>query len=131
MITPMITRAAGFPRGSTTPTIRTISLPILLLLGGLGLTSAQKPAVHPIPAPAMKEFVPASLPAEPGLQCKLYATGTVPEKGIPVSTDHDGFARFYAVRATTSDTVQRLKLDCTNSDGKAYAYTVDLTAEET
>ena len=46
-------------------------------------------------------------------------------------TDDDGYARFHAVRATASDAVQRLALDCTDSAGKSYSYSVDLTSDDT
>jgi hypothetical protein len=89
------------------------------------------PTGHPIPSAPKKSFVPASFSAMPDLQCKLYPEGGTASKGLTVFTDDDGYARFHAVRATANDAVQRLALDCANSAGKSYSYSVDLTADDT
>ena len=94
-------------------------------------THASAPLVHPIPSAPKKSFVPASFSALPELQCKLYPEGSDSSKGLTVFTDDDGYARFHAVRATASDAVQRLALNCTDSAGKSHSYSVDLTADET
>jgi hypothetical protein len=92
---------------------------------------SSRPLVHPIPTAAKNSFSPASFSALPGLECKLYPAGGTPSKGLTVFTDDDGYARFHAVRATAGDPQQRLALDCTNSAGKSYSYSVDLTADDT
>ena len=78
-----------------------------------------------------KSYVPASVHALPGLQCKLYPTGSDPSSGLPVFTDDDGYARFHAVPASAGDEVNMLTLDCTDSAGKTYSYSVDLMSEDT
>jgi hypothetical protein len=108
---------------------------VALALAGITLNAqthpSRMPTVHPIPSAPTKVFVPASFSALPELQCKLYPGGSDASRGLSVFTDDDGYARFHAVRATASDAVQRLALDCTNSAGKSYSYSVDLTADET
>jgi hypothetical protein len=89
------------------------------------------PAIHPIPSAPKKSYTPASFLALPGLQCKLYAAEGSPSAAVTVFTDDDGYARFYAVRATASDAIQRLTMDCTDSAAKSYTYSVDLTADDT
>jgi len=86
---------------------------------------------HPIPGAPKKSYVPASFPAQPGLQCKIYSAGGAPSTAITVFTDDDGYARFHAVRATASDAAHGLNADCSNSAGNSYSYSVDLTAEDT
>jgi hypothetical protein len=76
-------------------------------------------------------FIPASIHALPGLQCKLHPAGSAPSAGVSVFTDDDGYARFHAVKTTASDAVQILKLDCTDSGGVARTYWVDLTSDIT
>jgi hypothetical protein len=90
------------------------------------------PTVPPsIPVAEKKAFVPASVLAAPGLQCKLYPFGGDPAKGINVFTDDDGYARFHAVRATAADTVRLLTLACEDQAGKVSTYSVDLTSNGT
>jgi hypothetical protein len=106
-----------------------------LVLAGINSNAqthpSRVPAVHPIPSAPTKVLVPASFSALPELQCKLYPAGSDASKALTVFTDDDGYARFHAVRATASDAVQRLALDCTNSAGKSYSYSVDLAADDT
>ena len=78
-----------------------------------------------------KSYLPASVPALPGLQCKVYPKGSDFSSGLAVFTDDDGYARFHAVRAAAGDVVRQLTLDCTDSAGKTYSYSVDLTSEDT
>jgi hypothetical protein len=107
---------------------------IILVLAGITVnaqTHSSAPLVHPIPTAPKKSYSPASFSAMPGLQCKLYPGGRAASKGLTVFTDDDGYARFHAVRATASDAIQRLALDCTDSAGKSYSYFVDLTSDET
>ncbi len=81
-------------------------------------------------APA-KTYTPASVQAQPGLTCQLYAAGSAPSARLTVFTDGDGYARFYAVRATAGEAVRQLNLDCTDGEGHVSLYTVDLTSDET
>jgi hypothetical protein len=87
--------------------------------------------VHPIPSASKKSYTPASAYASPGLQCKLYPTGSAPSAGLDVYTDDDGYARFHAVRAATGDAVHQLSMDCTDSMGHWSSYSVDLTSDDT
>ncbi len=113
-----------------------IPLVLLLCLGILYQPNAYAEAASDTVAAdssAVKNsYQPASILALPELQCKLYPTGGDPaSEGVPVYTDDDGYARFYAVRATTSGAVRSLILDCTDPAGKPSRYSVDLTAENT
>src|ERR1017187_7454458 len=87
--------------------------------------------VHPIPTALKKSYTPASVRALPGLQCRIYPTGSAPSLGLTVCTDDDGYARFHAVRAAAGDTVQRLTLDCTDLAGNFSSYSADLTSADT
>jgi hypothetical protein len=93
--------------------------------------TSSAPHAHAIPSAPRKTYTPASFLASPGLECKLYAAGRKASRGLNVFTDDDGYARFHAVRATASDAIQRLNLDCTDSTGKPYSYSVDLTSDDT
>jgi len=105
---------------------------LALAVPGFGQTEPRQSAVgHPIPSAPKKRYIPASFAALPELQCQLYPSGGTPSKGLTVYTDEDGYARFHAVRATAQDAVQSLALDCTDSAGKAYSYSVDLTSDDT
>jgi hypothetical protein len=86
---------------------------------------------HPIPSASRKGYEPASVRALAGLQCRLYAEGSDPSKGLTVFTDDDGYARFHAVRLTTADAVQRLTLDCKDSEGRSSTFSADLTSDQT
>ena len=87
--------------------------------------------VHPIPTAPKKSYTPASVRALPGLQCRIYPTGSAPSLGLTVFTDDDGYARFHAVRAAAGDAVQRLTLDCTDLAGNFSSYSADLTSADT
>ena len=50
---------------------------------------------------------------------------------FPLRPDADGVVRFLAVRPTLPTSVNRLTLDCTDSQGNANTYSVDLRSEET
>src|ERR1700686_3805668 len=68
--------------------------------------------VHPVPSAPKRSYTPASVKALPGLQCKLYTTGSDASTGIAVATNDDGYARFHAVRASAGDKVKELTMDC-------------------
>ncbi len=86
---------------------------------------------HPIPTAPKKSYEPASVRALPGLQCRLYGEGSDPSKGLRVFTDDDGYARFHAVRVSANDPVQRLTLDCNDSEARPSTFSVDLTSDQT
>jgi hypothetical protein len=67
----------------------------------------------------------------PGLQCELHPPGTPAANEIPLATDSDGYARFYAVRAGKGEAGQWLTLSCTNSSGMAFSYHVNLASADT
>lgn len=107
---------------------------VLMATGAFGQNQEKVNAtarVHPIPTAPKKSYAPASAYASPGLQCKLYPAGSLPSAGLEVSTDDDGYARFYAVRAAAGDTVRQLTMDCTDSVRNFSTYTVDLTSDDT
>jgi Tectonin domain len=87
--------------------------------------------IHPIPSAPKKSYTAASVYASPGLECKLYPTGSAPSTGLTVYTDDDGYARFHAVRAAAGDAVHQLNMDCTDSAGHSSSYSVDLTSNDT
>jgi len=80
---------------------------------------------------ATKSYEPASVRALPGLQCQLHTTGSATTQGVTVFTNGDGYARFYAVRATADDPARRLALNCKDPAGKTTSFTVDLASEDT
>jgi hypothetical protein len=99
-----------------------------LALGYTALFCANARAAGEAPAGS---YSAAAVHAAPDLQCTLYAAGSNVSTGIPVSTDDDGYARFYAVKPVTGGAVQRLTMDCKDAEGKASSYTVDLTSSDT
>jgi hypothetical protein len=106
---------------------QTMTRRYLAALGLLGLISATSGETM-----AASSYRAAAVLAKPGLQCNLAPeNGLSPSGAVAVSTDHDGFARFYAVRATPQDAVQRLTLSCKDASGAASSYSVDLTAAQT
>jgi hypothetical protein len=78
-----------------------------------------------------QKYGPASVRAMPGLQCELHPPGTPAAQGIPLATDIDGYARFYAVRVGKGEAGQWLTLSCTNSSGRAFSYPVNLASAAT
>jgi hypothetical protein len=101
------------------------------LLLGVAPAFGQAESAHAIASAPKKSFTPASFAAQPDLQCQVYPPGSKSSQGITVFTNDDGYARFHAVRATASDSVQRLAADCINSAGVSYSYSVDLTSADT
>jgi hypothetical protein len=85
---------------------------------------------HPIPSAPKKSFAPASIQALPGLQCKLYPTGSDASAGLVVFTDDDGYARFHPVRVAPRAAVQPLTMDCPDSHGSFSSYLAHLTAAQ-
>ena len=79
---------------------------------------------------AKLSFEAASVPAAPGLQCKLFPEGR-PTESVPVATDDDGYARFFAVKPSGQGAVTHLTLDCKDESGKTSSYVVDLSSSET
>jgi hypothetical protein len=103
-----------------------IYVALICSLASLGATSASAQE-----AGAKNKYEPASVRALPGLSCHVHAAGTASAKGIPVFTDDDGYARFYAKRAAQGDSVSQLTLDCKDSRGMTFSYLADLTSTET
>ncbi len=82
---------------------------------------------HATPAALKSSFNPASVLAQPGLKCQVYATGSDSAKALTIYTDDDGYARFHAVHGAGM-----LTLDCTDrATGKFSIYTADLTSDAT
>ena len=77
-------------------------------------------------------FEPASVAVPAGNTCALHAEGTSdPAHSIPVSGNADGVARFQVVRPTGPDSIERLALDCIDSNGASQTYPVDLRLDAT
>jgi hypothetical protein len=81
--------------------------------------------------PTVKKYEMASVRAMRGLRCELHSPGTPAAKGIPLATDSDGYARFYAVRAGAGEARQWLVLSCVNSAGSMFSYPVNLASAGT
>ena len=73
----------------------------------------------------------AAVRALPGLRCELHPPGSPAAKGIPLAAGSDGYARFYAVRASAGEADQWLVLSCVNSSGKLLSYPVNLASAGT
>jgi hypothetical protein len=73
----------------------------------------------------------AAVKAAPGLSCRLHPSAAPADTGIKVFTDHDGYARFMAVRSGADDATAAFTLACANAKGVASAYPVDLASEAT
>lgn len=78
-----------------------------------------------------KHYEPASVYTGPDLQCKLLTPGSAKSEPLSIVADHDGYARFHAVRSIGESDAKSLTLNCADEQGKATSIAVDLTAEET
>jgi hypothetical protein len=78
------------------------------------------------------QFEPASIAVPAGNDCILHPKDNQdPSQSLPLRSDADGVARFLAVRPAYPDSVEKLALDCIDSQGNANTYLVDLRSEET
>ena len=77
-------------------------------------------------------FEPAFADVPAGSNCIIHPEDNPdPSQSISVRPDADGVVRFLAVRPTLPNSVNRLSLDCTDSQGNANTYPIDLRSEET
>ena len=77
-------------------------------------------------------FEPASVEVPIGNNCVLHSEDNPdPSQSISFRPDADGVVRFLAVRPTLPNSVNRLALDCTDSQGNANTYPIDLRSEDT
>ena len=77
-------------------------------------------------------FEPASVVVPAGNTCVLHPEGNSdPAQSISVNAGADGVARFQVVRPTRPDSVDRLALGCTDSNGSSQTYSVDLRSDAT
>jgi hypothetical protein len=98
----------------------------------LVVSSVQFAAAQDTSAVSRPHFDPASVAVPAESRCMLHPEGNAaPNQSIHVSSDEDGVARFLAVRPTQPNSVDRLALDCMDSDGNSHTYSVDLRSEET
>jgi hypothetical protein len=104
-----------------------IPLAVALCLGILCAPNAHAQAS----SSATKSYEPVSVRALPGLQCQVHTAGSASAQSITVSTNADGYARFYAVRPTGEAAAKSLTLNCKDSAGKATSYTADLASDDT
>jgi predicted RNase H-related nuclease YkuK (DUF458 family) len=104
-----------------------VTIMILSLLGCCRDVFAQAPT--PVGRPQFEE---ASVAVPAGNRCMLHPEGNPDSnQSIHVNSDEDGVARFLAVRPTSPNSIDRLALDCTDSNGSSQTYSVDLRSEET
>src|SRR5260370_41630453 len=78
---------------------------------------AQSRNPHGTVAPSatkQRSMTPAAVKVRPGLFCKLYPKGGKPTEGLPIYTDDDGYARFYALRTQEASKNRYQILDCTD-----------------
>ena len=81
---------------------------------------------------AAARFESASIAVPVGSQCVIHPEGNNdPKESIAFGADADGVARFQAVRATQPGAVERLALDCTDANGNAQSYPMNLRSDET
>jgi hypothetical protein len=130
-------RVSGSSRPGATPRGARLAA-ILTVVGALGVAPSAgraQPVATPDPArhvEGARSYKAASVLAKPGLRCTVQPENSKDAAGrISVLTDHDGFARFSAVRATAADAVQRLTMSCADAAGKPSTYAVDLTSAAT
>jgi hypothetical protein len=78
------------------------------------------------------QFEPASVYVPAGNDCVLHPKDNpAPSQSIALRSDADGVVRFLAVRPNLPGSVDQLTLDCTDSQGNANTYSVDLRSEDT
>ncbi|MGA9867492.1 MAG: hypothetical protein WBQ75_13770 [Acetobacteraceae bacterium] len=82
-------------------------------------------------APGARKYVPATIHAEPGLQCRLSAPGGSAADSLPVFSDADGYIRFLAVRPASDAVARTLVIKCKDAAGKPVSYTVNLASAAT
>ena len=80
-------------------------------------------------------FIPLSVGRKKSLELTDCLIAKADEYGFVVNSPREahkrGVARFLAVRPTHPTSVDQLELDCTNSQGNATTYSVDLRSEDT
>ena len=80
----------------------------------------------------LPHFEAASVEVPVGSNCVLHAEENLDaSQSISLRPDADGVVRFLAVRPTLPTSVNRLALDCTDSQGNTNNYPIDLRSEET
>jgi hypothetical protein len=96
------------------------------------VSSVRVAVAQAAPEVSRPHFEPASVAVPAGNRCKIHPeSGADSNQSIHVSSDDDGVARFLAVRPTQPNSVDRLALDCIDSDGNSHTYSVDLRSETT
>src|ERR1700761_523233 len=75
-----------------------------------------------VAASAGREYSPAAVPAKPGLKCLIDTGERGTGKPIVVYTNHDGYARFHAVRPSSDTDVKLLILECADEKGNVSSY---------
>ncbi len=119
------------PRGVNCLSVRLKALCATVgIFGLLGIAGGVYSQDAKTGAPA--RFEQASLEVPAGNNCILHPDGNSdPSQSIALRSDADGVARFLAVRPTLPDSVNELALDCTDSQGYANTYRVDLRSADT
>ncbi len=78
-----------------------------------------------------RSYIPAAVHARSGLSCKLFPKGRPDNEGLPVYTDDDGYARFFAVRTAVGSRDRHQILSCSDDHGNQSSFPVDLASEDT
>jgi len=95
-------------------------------------TALEESTGEPTPPADRPQFEPASVAVPAGSTCVLQPEGnTDPGQSLTFNAEADGVARFQAVRATAPGSIEQLSLACTDSNGVATTYPVDLRSEQT
>jgi hypothetical protein len=120
-----LSAAASCVSSSSKALCATVAILGLLVCGRGAYSQAAEVASHP-------QFEQASVEVPAGNDCILHPKDNPdPSQSISLRSDADGVARFLAIRPALPDSVDQLALDCTDSQGYATTYIVDLRSEET
>jgi hypothetical protein len=85
---------------------------------------------HANRSPAQSEMTPATVHARARLSCHLSPKGNARSDGIPVYTDDDGYARFYAMKLKTNSELRHQLLSCIDEKGIQSVFAVDLASDD-
>jgi hypothetical protein len=100
---------------------------VMAFLPVLAVVSMSATAV----AAVRRTFETASVDVSGSVRCALHPEGnTDPKQAIRVGVAADGVARFSALRPANPQDVAKLTLDCTDGQGLAHNYPVDLTRQD-
>ena len=130
---------ANYPlRGRVNPNwrktgMKTLSVTTLATLVILGLrVCCSGPYAQAATPDAPPHFEDASIEIPAGNSCVMHPKDSPDlSQSISVRSGADGVLRFLAVRSNRPHSVEQLAVDCTDSQGNANTYAVDLRSEDT